>query len=264
MNAHELYQAGRLNDAVASLIEVVRNNPADHQSRGLLCELMIIQGDLERADKQLDLIAYQSPEHATSIALYRQLIRALEAREQFFSQGRVPDVLAEPDSQLQKYFQASIALREGNMSEAQQILEQAEQQRKPLSGVCNGEPFNDFRDLDDRTPTVFEVLTSTGKYYWVPFDLVNSISFHAPEHPLDLLWRRATMETKVEHAEGDVYILCTYYQGDANMLSEAQRLGRETDWSGNDNEPVQGVGQRLFLVGDDVLPIMELKQLSFN
>ena len=122
MNAHELYQAGRLKDAVVSLMDVVKNNPTDYQSRGLLCELMIIQGELERADKQLDVIAHQSPEHATSVALYRQLIRALEARNDFFSQGRVPDVLAEPDSQLQTYLLASIALREGNNHEAWTIL----------------------------------------------------------------------------------------------------------------------------------------------
>jgi len=264
MNVHELYQAGQLNDAVASLIEVVKKKPTDRESRGLLCELMIVQGALERADKQLDLIAHQTPEQAMGVSLYRQLIRAEEAREQFFSQGRVPEVLVEPDTQMQKYLQASICLREGNFQEAQQILEEVEDKRQPLSGVCNGQSFSDFRDLDDRTPAVFEILTSTGKYYWVPFELVSHIEFHAPERPLDLLWRRVTLETKIEHAEGDVYIPCTYYQGDDVSVTEAQRLGRETDWLGNETEPMRGVGQRLFLVGDDAVSIMELNELSFN
>lgn len=264
MDAHELYQAGQLNDAVAALINTVKKKPMDQQSRALLCEFMIIQGQLERADKQLDLMAHQTPEQAMGISLLRQLIRAEEAREQYFSQGRAPDVLAEPDELMQQYFQASISLRENNMQEAQGVLDKAEEMRKPRAGECNGKAFEDFRDLDDRTPAVFEVLTSNGKYYWVPFDLVSSITFHAPERPLDLLWRRATLESTLDQAEGDVYIPCTYYQKDETLITEAHRLGRETDWLGEEGEPILGVGQRLYLVGEDALSIMELEEISFN
>ncbi|MFC1751398.1 type VI secretion system accessory protein TagJ [Pseudomonadota bacterium] len=264
MDAHELYQAGQLNDAVAALINVVKKKPMDQESRALLCEFMIIQGQLERADKQLDLVAHQTPEQAMGVSLLRQLVRAEEVREQYFTQGRAPEVLAEPDALMQQYFQASISLREGNMEEAQKIFEQAEGQRKPAAGECNGQPFSDFRDLDDRTPAVFEVLTSTGKYYWVPFDLVSTITFHAPERPLDLLWRRATLESTIDHAEGDVYIPCTYFQKDESMITEAHRLGRETDWLGDEGEPILGLGQRLYLVGEEALSIMELEEISFN
>ena len=263
MNAHELYQAGKLNDAVASLIELVKKNPMDQQSRGLLCEFMIVQGQFERADKQLDLLAHQSPEQLMGISLFRQLIRAVQAREQFFSEGRVPEVLLEPDEHMQQYFQASIALREHNFQEAQRILSVAEEQRNQLSGVCNGEAFNDFRDADDGTAAIFEVLTSTGKYYWVPIEFVKNIIFHKPERPLDLLWRRATFETKVEHAEGDVYIPTTYFCDDASQLSEDYRLGRKTDWLGAEDEPVRGIGQRLYLVGDEALSIMDFNELIF-
>ena len=264
MTAHELYQEGRLGDAIASLIAIVKKKPLDQESRGLLCEFMIIQGELERADKQLDLLAHQTPEQAMGISLFRQLIRAEEVRRQFFSQGRIPEVLVEPDSLMRKYLQASLCFREGNLAEAQSVLELAESERTTLSGTCNGKEFTEFRDLDDRTSGVLEVLTSTGKYYWVPFELITQIEFHEPERPLDLLWRRATLETAVEHAEGDVYLPCIYYQGDGSNMSDAHRLGRETDWIGDETEPAQGIGQRLFLVGDEALSIMELEELVFN
>lgn len=264
MNAHELYQAGQLNDAVAALIEIIKKKPTDQQTRALLCEFMMIQGALERADKQLDLVAHQSPEQAMGVSLYRQLIRAAEAREQFFSDGRAPEVLAEPDKHMQQLFQASISLREGNLADAQKIFNQTEEQRTALSGSCNGKEFHDIRDVDDRTPDIFEVLTSTGKYFWVPFDQINEITFHKPERPLDLLWRRATLETKIEHAEGDVYVFCNYHQNDTSLITEEHRLGRATDWLGEENEPIQGIGQKLFLVDDDALSIMELNEIIFN
>lgn len=264
MNAHELYQAGQLNDAVAAQIEMVKKKPTDQQARGLLCEMMIIQGALERADKQLDLLAHQTPEQAMGISLFRQLIRAEEARIQFFTEGRVPEVLAEPDEKMQSYLQASILVREGDLAGANEVLSQAEERRQPISGECNGAPFTDLRDIDDRTPTVLEVLTSTGKYYWVPFELVSHITFHPPQRPLDLLWRRVTLETTIDHAEGDVYLPCIYFQQDPEQMSEAQRLGHETDWNGNEGEPIQGIGQRLFLMDDEAISIMEMKELSFN
>jgi type VI secretion system protein ImpE len=42
------------------------------------------------------------------------------------------------------------------------------------------------------------------------------------------------------------------------------RLGRETDWQQADGGPVRGVGQRVFLVGEDDTAIMELGKLRFG
>ena len=35
-------------------------------------------------------------------------------------------------------------------------------------------------------------------------------------------------------------------------------LGRATDWIGPEEGPVRGIGQRVFLVGDDAVGIMEI------
>ena len=42
------------------------------------------------------------------------------------------------------------------------------------------------------------------------------------------------------------------------------RLGRMTDWRGGEGGPVRGVGQRMFVVGEEDRSIMELKELTFN
>ena len=52
----EAYKAGRLADATAAAIEQVRNHPADRGKRFFLAELFLFAGDLERADKQLDVL----------------------------------------------------------------------------------------------------------------------------------------------------------------------------------------------------------------
>src|SRR5690348_15435348 len=93
MNAHEQFDAGHLNDAVTAALEEVKKAPADTGKRGFLAELLCFTGDLERADKQLDALGHQDPKVMVGVALFRQLIRAEQARQQFYSEGRLPEFL---------------------------------------------------------------------------------------------------------------------------------------------------------------------------
>ncbi len=261
MNARQHYQAGQLKEALTALIAEVKQNPADTGRRGLFCELLCFSGDLERADKQLDTIGAQAPDALLGVSLFRHLIRAEEARRQFHADGRVPEFLDLPSPVLRLHLEASIRLREGQPQEAVALLRQAEEQRVKVSGTCNGTPFADLRDLDDLSAPFFEVLTSTGKYYWIPVERVELIEFRAPERPRDLLWRRAHMVVR-GGPDGEVY-MPALYSGSHAEADDALRLGRATDWRGAGGEPVRGVGQRIFLVGEETLPIMELNEITF-
>ena len=47
-------------------------------------------------------------------------------------------------------------------------------------------------------------------------------------------------------------------------MTDALRLGRETDWREADGGPVRGVGQRLFIMGDDAVAMMDLDNIRFR
>lgn len=260
MNAKEHYQAGRLTEAVAAASEEVKRHPTDLDRRGLLGELLCFVGELERADLQLDAMGHQDPQLAVGVSLFRQLIRAAQARAQFYAEGRLPEFLDRPCPRLQCHLQASIRLREGDVGEAARLLEEAEQQRMPLAGHCDGEAFEDLRDLDDLTASLFEVLTSTGKYYWIPMERVERIEFRPPERPRDLLWRRALMTVR-DGPDGEVF-LPTLYAGSHAESDDRLRLGRATDWRGGRDGPTRGVGQRMFLVGEEARGILELQEIT--
>ena len=51
------------------------------------------------------------------------------------------------------------------------------------------------------------------------------------------------------------------YVSDGADLDDAIRLGRTTDWRETQGGPVRGVGQRIFLIGDDDVPIHELRRV---
>lgn len=262
MTPQELYQAGNLDEAIAAAVEEVKQRPTNTAARGLLSQLLCFAGDLERADKQLETIGKQQVEAMVSVAMIRQLIRGETARRDFYTEGRVPELLDDPPPYLRKHLEASIQIREGNPAEAARTLAAAEEERPHVGGTCDGQAFDDVRDLDDLTAPFLEVLTSNGKYYWIPFDRIETMEFRKPERPLDLLWRGVHMIVR-GGPDGEVFIPCLYHGSHAEQ-DDQLRLGRSTDWRGDEGLPIRGLGQRILLIGEEDRPILQLNEITFN
>jgi type VI secretion system protein ImpE len=262
MTPSELLEAGQLTEAINAAIEVVKSRPTDIDARGFLVQLLCFSGDLERADKQLDTLSHQSPETAIGVALLRQLVRGEQARNQVFTAGRVPEFVNEPPAYLQLHLKAAIATNDEDIAAAADHLRAAAAIAPTLSGSCNGLSFQGQRDLDDLTACFTEVITSNGKYYWIPNAQIDSMEFHAPERPLDLLWRRAHMIVR-GGPDGEVYIP-TIYHGTSQQADEQLQLGRATDWIGDEQTVVRGVGQRMLLFGETEHALLELQHVEFS
>jgi len=262
MNARESFHSGDLQGAIAAASEEVKRHPTQTSARALLAELLCFTAELDRADKHLDAVGQQDPEALLAVAALRQLVRAELARREFYEQGRAPEFLDQPPPHVRLALEASIAMREGKSAEAAAMLEEAEGLRPHLTGTSDGKTFDDFRDVDDLTATFIEVFTSAGKYYWIPNERVELIEFMAPERPRDLLWRRAHMVV-ADGPDGEVAIPALYFGSHAESDDRA-KLGRLTDWRGKEGEPVRGIGQRLFLMGDEARSILEIKEISFG
>ena len=262
MKPTELYSAGNLTQAIAGAVEDVKKAPTDTDRRSFLAELLCVAGELERADAQLDAIAKTTTGASPGLPMLRQLVRAERARVEFHSQGRMPEMLAKPTPAIELSLKASIAIREGRLSDAATLLDQAEEVRVKPRGKLNGKPFDDLRDCDDLTASVLEVLTSTGKYYWVALENVASLEFERPARPIDLLWRPASLSVR-DGPDGRVFI-SVIYASHGLAQDDASRLGRHTNWIGGQAEPVRGVGLRTLLVGDDALSLLEVETLTVD
>jgi type VI secretion system protein ImpE len=257
-----LFEAGRLSEAVAAALADVRNHPTDTARRLFLAELLCFSGELERADNQLDATGHGDPQALPSILLSRQLVRAEQARQDFYKAGRVPEFPGKPDDITRLLLEASIRVREGALADAVSLLDQVEERRPKLTGTCNEQPFSDFRDLDDLCSSILEVLTQNGQYYWVPLARIESLEFREPARPRDLLWRRTHL---VIRDGPDIEAFCpVLYAGLSAEEDEMLRLGRSTDWRGGDGTPVRGVGQRTFLVGEEAIPFLEIQNITFS
>jgi type VI secretion system protein ImpE len=192
--------------------------------------------------------------------LLRQLLRAEVCRQQFHEAGRLPEFVAEPSQLLQLHLRASICIREGEAHQAADLLARAEALRPQLHGTCDGEEFEDLRDLDDLLAPLLEALTSTGKYYWIPISEVQAVELPDPRSLFDLLWRPVRLS--VRQAPPGVVFLPALYVGGGQDEREAVRLGQATEWLGGDDNLVRGRGLRMFMVGEEAKSIMEITRLD--
>jgi type VI secretion system protein ImpE len=262
LNPSELFRSGKLAAAIEAANAGLRKSPADLNTRLLLAELLAFADNFERADNILDAAAEIDPTAMLGIAEFRQLLRAATARRQYSREGRLPEFLDDPTPALREGLAALVALRAGDAEAAARHVAEAESVRPRVPGQAGDLQFDDFRDADDLHAGFFEVLTATGKYFWIPTERMERVEFHPPRRPRDLAWRRASVAV-VNGPDGEVYLPATY-EAENRDVADDLRLGRATNWIGPEDGPVRGVGQRVYLVGDVAVSIMELTTLSFG
>jgi type VI secretion system protein ImpE len=264
--AGRLFREGNLAGALTAANAAVRRAPTDIGARVLLAELLAFSGNIERADVVLDACADLDPTAAVVVAEFRQLLRGETARRQLFSDGRVPEFLGEPTAAQRSSLAAIVALRNGDSAESARLAAEAEEARPHPTGTQRDTIFDDMRDADDLLASCFEVITTTGKYFWIPPERVLLLEFHAAKRPRDLFWRRATMQV-ADGPDGEVYLPTLYppTAGTAAAMTDALRLGRATDWhQAGDGGPTLGLGAVTILVGEDALTWLEMDKVTFQ
>lgn len=259
-----LLSGGRLTDAIAQVTARLRTTPADAASRTTLAELFCLSGSFEKAEAQLAIVVQQTTDRPVALARMRHLIRAAVAREAWFRDAAVPALLAEPNSLQRAALALALAVRAGDATGAAASLDAAETARPKCAGAATDLAgtfeFDDMRDVDDASAWFLEILTHDGSYMWTDLSTVEKLTFKRPERPIDLLWR----ETRMVLSDGrvaDIVVPAQYVCADAH---ETQRLALSTDWQDGPGGTAHGVGQRIFLLGEEARPILELDEVRFD
>ncbi len=255
------FEAGDLPAAIAAVTAEIKAKPRESGLRWLMSEMLLFSGEIERADRALDAVIADEPSPA--VLEFRKLLRAEEIRRQVFREGRVPKFQGDEATPAQTAAMRALTLsRQGDAAGAAAAAAEAESLRPRIAGSHNDTPFDDLRDADDIFAPMIEILTTAGEYMWVPVERLASLEFDAPRRPRDLYWRRCRLELK-DSTEGVVYMPVVYPWSDP--ATEAQyRLGRATDWPDPQGGPQRGLGQRLFLAGEDAVAGAELGTLRFT
>jgi len=260
MQAKELFQAGKLNEAIEALVHEVKANPSDTARRTFLFELSCFAGDWERAERQLDVIGHQSADAELGVMVYRANMKAEEERRRVFAEGVQPHFLSEPPAYVDLHVSALSQMSRGEMGEARATLDRAEEERPAIAGKLDGQEFQDFRDDDDRVGPVLELIVKD-KYVWLPFEQIRRMEISPPKQLRDMLWASARIEA-LDGTIGEVYVP-TLYAGTPNSENDQVRLGRMTDWKEVGEDLYTAVGQRLLLVDGGDKSLFEVKAGEF-
>ena len=237
MNSRELYQAGRLNEAVQALGSELRNDPTDIQRRTFLFELLCFTGEYDRAEKQLDILADLGKEAAMGTLLYRSALQAARTRRDMFEKKTFP---LRPLSDVR-----------GSVSSG------------GAAGTLNGQAFETIEDADPRIGARLEVFAA-GAYLWLPFEHIASIRTEPPKRLRDLIWIPAILQTgpKCKGLDLGEVLLPVLTPLVSKHPQDSLRLGRETVWEEAGGETVPA-GQKMLLVDGEEIPILEVRNLLF-
>ncbi|WP_438820828.1 type VI secretion system accessory protein TagJ [Burkholderia metallica] len=237
-----LPQTQSLDALKAQTIEAVRQRPSDPSERWLLFQLLCIDGDWERALKQLQTWATLEPEGTTRAQLHRGLIESEMFRTEVFAGTRTPGFVDEaPPAWMDSLLQANVRLGAGDVAGAD-ALRQAALGAAPASGGESAE-MGDFAwltDSDTRLGPVCEMAVAGG-YRWIPFARIKSLTLTPIGTLTDLVWRPATLILR------DATVLRGYvptrYPGSEHGPA-AVRLARETRWQDIGETNVIALGQK--------------------
>jgi type VI secretion system protein ImpE len=232
MTAKELFQAGKLNEAIEALGVEVRDNPTDVRRRTFLFELLCFKGEYDRAEKHLNILADATPDSRVGAVLYFSALHAERIRQDLFQKKDYP-----------------VTPAAGN----------------PRGGSINGQPFESLEDADPRVGPRLE-LFAAGAYLWIPFEHIESIEMEAPKRLRDLLWAPALVRTGPAFKEKELgeVLLPVLAPFSWKNPDDDVKLGRSTVWTDEDGASRLPSGQRMFSVDDEDFPLLEIRKIEFT
>jgi type VI secretion system protein ImpE len=261
MKADELIRAGRLDEALASLKEAVRDDPAEPRFRIFLFQLLSVLGDWEGALAQLNILAELNADGMLLAQMYRPALQCEALRAEVFSGKRSPLIFGEPAEWVVWLFQALQLVSEGKVEAAAELRDRAFEAAPAVSGMANGKPFEWIADADTRLGPVLEAIVD-GKYYWIPFQCILDIRIEKPQDLRDAVWLPAYFTWANEGKAAG--LIPVRYVGSERHADSAIRLARKTEWQDMGAGVVCGAGQRMFATDAAEHPLLETKQISLN
>lgn len=267
---HELLQSGDLGASLSEAMESVRADAGNAKSRILLFQLMCLNGDWEKARRQLYVLKDLDAETIPMFETYEPVIQCEMFRAAVFDGKRSPLFFGEPRDWLATLCQALPHFSDGRVQQGLDLQAEAFEQAPTSSGTIvaskdsGPEAFEWISDADGRLGPVLEVFLN-GRYYWVPFEHVRQVRIDEPEDLRDLVWTPA----QFQWANGGeaVGFIPTRYPGTEQAGDDRLRLSRLTEWLGDadDEHDLQvGLGQRLLATDADEYPLLGVREIRIG
>jgi type VI secretion system protein ImpE len=261
MLAEQRVREGDLEGALHELQNQVRKEPATARHRVFLFQLLSLLGQWERALNQLNVAGELDAGNLAMVQTYREALRCEVLRTEIFAGRRSPLLFGQPEEWLAHQLEAQRLVARGAGEQARALRERALEAAPTTPGTIDGVPFAWIMDGDSRLGPVLEAIVN-GRYYWIPFQHLRSVTIEKPEDLRDLVW----MPAHFIWANGGetVGLIPTRYPGSEASTDPEVRRGRRTEWLEQPGGAYVGQGQRMFFTDGGEFALMDLRAIVFD
>jgi type VI secretion system protein ImpE len=244
--------------ALKLLQDQVRANPGDAKLRIFLFQLLCVRGEWERALNQLKVATELDASALAMAQMYGEAVRCEAIRRDVFEGRKAPMVFGEPEQWLALLIESLLVSGRGETERSAELRARAFEEAETSAGEINGQSFEWIADADSRLGPVLEAVIN-GKYYWVPFARLASVTIEEPEDLRDMVWMPAQFQ--FENGGELVGLIPTRYPGSERSEDGLIVLARKTEWRQVADDTHHGLGQRILATDVVDVPLMELRSL---
>lgn len=237
-------------------LTAVRAAPTDAGLRVYLAQLSMVTGRWQRAVAQLQVAAQLEAAAIPMAQAYREAIRAERVREQVVRGEAAPETLGEPAQWLALLVQAFKARADAEHALADELQGRAFAAAEPTAFVVDGNAEAWLADADTRFGPVCELVLN-GRYFWVPFDQIETLELDEPTDLRDLVWAPARL-TLTNGGQHPVLIPVRYPQ----PQNDRHALAAETSWQEAGQAGWLGSGQRMWCGDEGEYPLLAVRRIE--
>jgi type VI secretion system protein ImpE len=260
MNGRDLLRASDLAGTLAAVKDEVRRSPGDAKLRTFLFQLFCVTGEWDRALTQLKVTSELDPLAIPMATTYQAAIRCEMLRARVFAGTRTPTVFGDPEPWMSMLIEANRRLAAGAPDDAARLRDTAFEDAPSATGTIDGTAFEWLADADPRLGPMLEVIVD-GRYFWVPFHRLQSLSIEAPADLRDQVW----LPAQFVWANGGeaVGFIPARYPGSEAAQDPAIALGRKTEWR-EQGEWYLGLGQRMLATDGGEHPLLDIRRIDIT
>ena len=238
--AEAAVRAGQPARALTFLTEAVRARPADARLRIFLTQLLCVLGRWDRAHTQLNVVADLDSSTHPMREMVGHALRCEIIRAAVFEGRRPPMVFGQPQPWLAKLIESLLQAGRGEQALSASLAEAAFEEAPTGGGRLDGKPFQWIADADSRLGPVLEAMVN-GRYYWIPFSRLSTISIDAPTDLRDRVWLPAHIS--FSNGGEQIAMIPTRYPGSERSEDGAILMAKKTEWRDLGADRWAGLGQ---------------------
>lgn len=262
-NPQQALRDGDLDECRAALTEQVKAEPGDIKHRAFLSQLLMVQGEWDRARKQLDMLGSLDAAAIDLVTDYTAAIDAEAVRGDVMAGRKAPSIMGEPSAWVAKLVEALRLDAAGAAAQAYDLRQEAFAEAPASPGQADGTTFDWLSDADQRFGPVLEAVMN-GEYHWIPFDAIASLDLEPPKDLRDVVWTVGIVRL-INGGEWPVLVPTRYPGSDTVSGAETEHaMSRRTDWDVLHDDHYKGIGQRMLTTDAADLALLDLRNITFD